>query len=52
MALDVAYTAELARKLEPFDLKWIEEPLMPDDYEGHAQVQTVYTLLPICHSMW
>ena len=36
MALDVEYTADLAHRLKPFDLTWIEEPLMPDDYAGHA----------------
>merc|ERR1712070_131790 len=38
MALDLAYTTELARKLQPYDLKWIEEPLMPDEYEAHASL--------------
>ena len=23
----------LSRRLEPYDIKWIEEPLMPDEYE-------------------
>ena len=27
---------EVARKLEAFDVYWLEEPLMPDDYAGHA----------------
>ena len=34
MALDVQYTAELARRLIPHDIKWIEEPLMPDEYDA------------------
>ncbi len=38
MALDVEYTADLAHRLKPFDLEWIEEPLMPDDYAGHAKL--------------
>jgi L-alanine-DL-glutamate epimerase-like enolase superfamily enzyme len=38
MALDVEYTADLAYRLKPFDLAWIEEPLMPDDYAGHAKL--------------
>lgn len=29
---------EAARRLEPFDVYWLEEPLMPDDYDGHAFV--------------
>jgi L-alanine-DL-glutamate epimerase-like enolase superfamily enzyme len=37
-----AYTAyqatEMARKMEPYDVFWFEEPVAPDDYRGHAQV--------------
>merc|ERR1719272_1028662 len=32
MALEVQYAADLAKKLAPYNLKWIEEALMPDDY--------------------
>ena len=32
------YTAELTRKLAPYDVKWIEEPLMPDEYSAHARL--------------
>lgn len=38
MALDLQYAAELARALSPFNLKWIEEPLMPDEYAAHARL--------------
>ncbi|MCY3774712.1 MAG: mandelate racemase/muconate lactonizing enzyme family protein, partial [Candidatus Aminicenantes bacterium] len=35
----VAYQAvEVARKMEPYDVFWFEEPVAPDDYEGHARV--------------
>ena len=35
----VAYQAvEIARKMEPYDVFWFEEPVAPDDYEGHARV--------------
>ncbi len=29
---------QIARKLEPFDVYWLEEPVMPDDYRGTALV--------------
>lgn len=29
---------EAVRKLEPYNVFWLEEPLMPDDYAGHAEV--------------
>ena len=40
MALDVAYTASLAHAMqqEGCGLTWIEEPLMPDEYEAHARL--------------
>lgn len=38
MALDLQYTTELARRLVPYNLTWIEEPLMPDDYAAHAKL--------------
>lgn len=38
MALDVEYAADLAQRLRACDLTWIEEPLMPDDYAGHAKL--------------
>jgi L-alanine-DL-glutamate epimerase-like enolase superfamily enzyme len=28
----------VARALAPFDLTWLEEPIVPDDVEGHARV--------------
>lgn len=34
-----AYEAiDIARKIEPYDIFWLEEPVAPDDYEGHARV--------------
>ena len=38
MALDVQYATELARRLIPYNVKWIEEALMPDDYAAHAKL--------------
>jgi L-rhamnonate dehydratase len=38
MALDVQYTVELCRRLEPYGVKWLEECLMPDDYAAHAKL--------------
>jgi L-alanine-DL-glutamate epimerase-like enolase superfamily enzyme len=45
-----AYTAyqaiDMARKIEPYDIFWFEEPVAPDDYRGHAQVARA-TSIPI-----
>lgn len=29
---------EIARKIEKYDVYWFEEPVNPDDYEGHRLV--------------
>ena len=39
MAFDVDYTIRLAQRLRPYDLKWIEEYLIPEDVAGHAEVR-------------
>lgn len=39
MALDVSYATRLARGAAEFGLKWIEEPLIPDDYWGYEQLK-------------
>jgi L-rhamnonate dehydratase len=35
MALDVEYTRRLIDRVEPFGVRWVEEPLAPDDYDGY-----------------
>jgi D-arabinonate dehydratase len=37
---------EIARKIEKYDIFWFEEPVMPDDYRGHAMVAAA-TSIPI-----
>jgi L-rhamnonate dehydratase len=39
MALDVPYTIDLANAVRPYRVHWIEEALMPDDYDGHARIK-------------
>ena len=39
MAMTVPYATRLAQELEPYGLKWMEEFLTPDDYEGYCQVR-------------
>src|SRR6185503_8351083 len=42
-----AYEAiQLARQAEEYDLFWFEEPIMPDDYEGHKRLASM-TSVPI-----
>lgn len=38
MAMTTDYAAELARRMAPYNFQWLEEPLMPDDYDGHVRL--------------
>lgn len=46
MAWNVDYTLRMSREMEPFRVRWIEESLPPDDYEGYAEI-TAKSLVPI-----
>lgn len=35
MGWDVAYTSEMIKRLEPYGLLWLEEPLLPHDLDGY-----------------
>ena len=37
---------EIARKMEPYEVFWFEEPVNPDDYEGHRLVSQS-TIIPV-----
>jgi L-alanine-DL-glutamate epimerase-like enolase superfamily enzyme len=37
---------EIARKMEKYDVYWFEEPVNPDDYEGHKLISQA-TIIPI-----
>ncbi|HLY21280.1 MAG TPA: enolase C-terminal domain-like protein [bacterium] len=39
MAWDVEYTLRFARATREYGLRWIEESLPPDDYEGYARLR-------------
>jgi L-alanine-DL-glutamate epimerase-like enolase superfamily enzyme len=39
MALTLPYAIELARKCEPYNIKWIEECFLPDDYESYQALK-------------
>ena len=43
MALTVRYAIALAKELEPYKLRWIEECLPPDDYDGYATLKETIT---------
>lgn len=39
MALTVPYAIKLGKALQPYNIKWMEEFLPPDDYAGYARVK-------------
>lgn len=39
MALDVDYAIRLADRLEPYDLRWLEECLPPENLDAHARLR-------------
>jgi L-alanine-DL-glutamate epimerase-like enolase superfamily enzyme len=46
MGWDLDYARRMVRLLEPYDLRWIEEPLLPDDLAGYRAL-TAESPIPI-----
>ena len=47
MAYDVEFAIRLAERLRPYELRWMEEPLIPEDLEGHIQLRRAVPFMPI-----
>lgn len=47
MSFNVEFAARLMERLLPYGLRWIEEPLMPHDTDGLAQLKRAVPSLPI-----
>ena len=46
MAWDVPYTIKMYERLATYDIAWLEEPVLPDDYEGYRRIrQAVDTMI-------
>jgi L-rhamnonate dehydratase len=43
MSFNVDFTLRLTERLRPYGLRWLEEPLMPSDLEGHIQLKRAIT---------
>ena len=39
MSLTVGYTLKLLELIKPYNIKWVEEHLPPDQYDGYAEVK-------------
>lgn len=46
MGWDVFYTLEMIKRLLPYNLSWVEEPLMPHDLDGYTYLST-HSPIPI-----
>src|SRR5579864_457893 len=39
MAWDVPYTMRMYERLRKYNIAWLEEPVLPDDYQGYRQIR-------------
>jgi L-rhamnonate dehydratase len=46
MGWNLDYAKRMLPLLEPFDLRWLEEPVIPDDLQGYTQLKS-YSRIPI-----
>jgi L-alanine-DL-glutamate epimerase-like enolase superfamily enzyme len=46
MGWTLDYAKRMLPLLEPFNLRWLEEPVIPDDVQGYAELKS-YGLIPI-----
>jgi len=47
MAFDVEYALRLAERLRPYNIRWIEEPLIPEDLDGYLDLKRRMNWIPI-----
>lgn len=41
MGWNEAYTVEMARRLKDYNITWIEEPLLPEHYDGYKRLKDI-----------
>ena len=47
MSYNVEFAARVMERLKPYRLRWIEEPLIPNDMEGLSQLKKAVPTLPL-----
>lgn len=47
MSYNVAFAVQVAERLRPYKLAWLEEPLIPTDLEGHLELKRAVPWMPI-----
>jgi L-rhamnonate dehydratase len=41
MGWDLSYAIDMIRRLEDLNLRWVEEPLVPDDIDGYVRLRSI-----------
>ncbi|MDP7532738.1 MAG: enolase C-terminal domain-like protein [SAR202 cluster bacterium] len=57
MSFNVEFAIRLAERLRPYGLRWLEEPLIPTDLEGHIELKKTINGIPLVtgedhHGRW
>jgi L-rhamnonate dehydratase len=47
MSYNVEFAVRVLERLQPYRLRWLEEPLIPGDLEGHIQLKKAFPTTPI-----
>ena len=47
MAYNLTFAVQMAERLRPYHLRWLEEPLIPPDLEGHIALKRAVPWMPI-----
>ena len=47
MSYSVEYAVQVSERLRPFSMRWLEEPLIPGDLEGHIELKKACPWMPI-----
>jgi L-rhamnonate dehydratase len=47
MSFNVEFAVRLMERLRPYRLRWLEEPLIPGDLEGLAEIKTACPTIPL-----
>jgi L-rhamnonate dehydratase len=57
MSFNVEFAIRMAERLRPYGLRWLEEPLIPTDLEGHIELRKAINWVPLAtgedhHGRW
>ena len=49
MSYNVEFAVQIAERLRPCRMRWLEEPLIPTDLEGHVELKKSVPWMPIAN---